>query len=67
MKTFLAVVVVAFAAADSQACFGQRRAARQSSKKVEKTKTVERTRVLPVVREVVAAPLNLVIPCPNCK
>ena len=66
MKSFLlAVVVVAFAAAESQACLGQRRAAR--AKTVTKTKTVDRTSVLPVVRAVIAAPIRLAVPCPNCK
>lgn len=73
MKRFIiAAVVVALAAADSQACRGERRAARQSSKTVVKEKTVERAGVRPVREALVipltaAARLRALVPCASCK
>lgn len=73
MKRFLiAAVVVALAAADSQACRGERRAARQSSKTVVKEKTVQTDGIRPI-REALAIPLTAaarlrsIVPCAVCR
>lgn len=64
-KFLVALVAVAFAASESQACGG--RAARREARTVTKTKTVARTGVLPPVRAVLVAPLRLAIPCATCR